>query len=129
MREAIHHVLTTDATLLGLLPAERWFARGAVEDSPKNPFAVLAWQGTVRTGRANHTGRLQLWVYQPRGSYDLIDSVLSRATEVLEELADFRRGGQHIAQVDFESDSVDLYDDMYRCNTRNAGYRVVGSGL
>jgi hypothetical protein len=73
--------------------------------------------------------RLTLWVYQARGSYTTIDRVLSRATEVLEAVEQYQFGDEYITQVDFEGSSVDLFDDIYRANARNAGYRVIGSGL
>jgi len=133
MRKIIFKALTEDPTLASLLPAEKWFERGAVKDSPVTPFAVLAWAGVTANGRGR-TGlpRLTLWVYEHRGSYELIDKVLRRATEVLEALEETHQEddpSQFVIQADFEGSSVDLYDDVYRCNTRNAGYRVIGSGL
>lgn len=130
MRKAVFNLLTTDATLLGWLPADRWYERGSVPDKPVAPFAVLAWQGVAAVGRGR-TGlpRLTLWVYEPRGSYATIDNALRRATIVLEGASDYTFAGERISQADFEGSSVDLYDDIYRANARNAGYRVVGSGL
>jgi len=130
MRKAVHHLLTTDPTLLGLLPADRWLERGAVKDSQHTPFAVLAWQGTTPRGRGLlGTPRLTIWVYQARGSYDLIDKVLKRCTVVLEAVEQYVWEDERIAQADFEGSSVDLYDELYKANARNAGYRVIGSGL
>lgn len=130
MRKAVYHLLTTDSALASLLPAEKWYERGAVKDSPTTPFAVLAWQGASPNGRGR-TGvpRLVLWVYEHRGSYALIDQVLARAREVLEGAAQFEYEGQRIAQADFDGSSVDLYDDIYKCNARNSGFVVIGSGL
>jgi hypothetical protein len=129
VRKAVYHLLTTDAPLLALLPAEHWYERGSVPDSPPKLFAVLAWQGVTRVGRANSLPRLTIWVHDRRGSYDKVDKVLARCTELLEAVQQYEHDGQRIAQADFEGSSVDLYDDVYRSNTRNAGYRVVGSGL
>lgn len=130
MRKAVYNLLTTDATLATLLPAEKWFERGAVKDSPTTPFAVLAWAGVTANGRGRvGTPRLTVWVYEHRGSYALIDQVLARCTEVLEAVAQYEHDGERIVQADFEGSSVDLFDDVYRCNARNAGYRVIGSGL
>lgn len=130
MRKAVHQLLTTDPTLIGLLPAEKWFARGAVKDSPSTPFAVEAWQGVQATGRGR-TGipRLTIWVYEHRGSYDLIDKVLARSRELLEATFNFEYEDERIVQVDFEGSSVDLFDDVYKANARNSGFRVIGSGL
>lgn len=130
MRKAVHHLLTTDATLVSLLPAEKWFARGAVKDSPSTPFAVLAWQGVTPNGRGRvGLPRLTIWVYEHRGSFTLIDQVLARCKEVLEEVAQYEYDGERIVQADWEGSSVDLFDDVYKANTRNSGFRVVGSGL
>jgi hypothetical protein len=38
MRKAMHNLLTTDPTLGSLLPADKWFQRGSVPDSPRTPF-------------------------------------------------------------------------------------------
>lgn len=129
MRKAIFHLLTTDPTLSALLPAEKWYERGAVPDAPVTPFAVLAWQGVTAVGKGRRLPRLVLWVYQARGSYRTIDAVLSRATDVLEAVEQYEYEGERITQVDFEGSSIDLFDDVYRANARNAGYRVIGSGL
>lgn len=129
MRKAMHHLLTTDSTLASLLPAEKWYQRGAVPDAPVTPFAVEAWQGEEVRGKSLVLPRFTLWVYQGRGSYSIIDEVLRRATELLTSTTQYEYGGERLAQVDYEGSSVDLFDDIYRANTRNAGYRVIGSGL
>lgn len=130
MRKAVYNLLTTDATLVSLLPAEKWFARGSVKDSQSTPFAVLAWQGVTPNGRQRvGLPRLTIWVYEHRGSYDLIDKVLARCKELLENTYDYEHEGELIVQADWEGSSVDLFDDVYRANTRNSGFRVVGSGL
>lgn len=130
MRKAVYHLLTTDAPLVALLPADKWLERGAVKDSQRSPFAVLAWQGEVARGKGLlGVPRLTIWVYQHRGSYDMIDAVLKRCRVVLEGVAQYTFEDQRIAQADFEGSSVDLYDELYQANARSAGYRVIGSGL
>lgn len=129
MRKAMHNLLTTDPTLAALLPAEKWYQRGAVPDSPRTPFAVEAWQGEEVRGKSLVLPRFTLWVYQARGSYHIIDEVLRRATELLSSTVAYEHDGERLAQVDYEGSSVDLFDDVYRANARNAGYRVIGSGL
>lgn len=133
MRKLTHHLLTSDPTLVSLLPAEKWFARGAVKDSPQTPFAVMAWAGVEANGKGRTgTPRLTIWVYEHRGSFDLIDKVLARSKELLEATFDYTwvdAPGERIVQADWEGSSVDLFDDLYRANTRNSGFRVIGSGL
>lgn len=129
MRKAMHNLLTTDSTLVSLLPAEKWYQRGAVPDAPRTPFAVEAWQGEEVRGKSLVLPRFTLWVYQGRGDYSTIDAVLRRATELLSSTVAYEHDGERLVQVDYEGSSVDLFDDVYRANARNAGYRVIGSGL
>jgi hypothetical protein len=129
MRKAMHRLLTEDPTLASLLPADKWFQRGSVPDKPVTPFAVEAWQGEEVRGKSLVVPRFTLWVYQSRGSYHIIDEVLRRATELLTSTVQYEYDGERLGQMDFEGSSVDLFDDVYRANTRNAGYRVIGSGL
>jgi len=129
MRKAMYHLLTTDPTLAALLPAEKWYERGSVPDAPTTPFAVLAWQGDTVAGPGRKLPRLTIWFYQSRGNYNIIDELLRETTKLLSDVQQYEHEGQRIAQVDYEGSSVDLYDDVYRCNARNAGYRVIGSGL
>jgi hypothetical protein len=90
---------------------------------------VEAWQGAEVRGKGLTVPRFTLWVYQARGSYHIIDAVLRRATELLSSTTQYEHEGERLAHMEFEGSSVDLFDDVYRANARNAGYRVIGSGL
>lgn len=129
MRKALYHLLTTDPTLVGFLPADRWFERGSVKDSQATPFAVIAWQGESRVSGMRKLPRVTIWFYQTRGSYSLIDKLVRRTCEVMDEVQQYTHAGERIAHAGYEGTSVDLYDEVYRANARNVGYHVVGSGL
>jgi len=127
MRKALFHLLTNDDVLQSLVPAERWWTRSAVPDSPPLPFAVLGHDGRQRVGPGLRTYRASLWVYEERQSYDLIDEVLERAFVLLHDVVNFRFEDSLLAYAIPGDISIELYDDQWRANTRNLSFTMIGS--
>lgn len=128
-RKAVFEILTKDAAFTALMPAV--YERGSVPDAPVLPFAVLAMTGSPRAGRSfRPLPRAELWCYQDRGDYGDIDKALARADELLSAAMQYvsEDGSSRLAEATPQGWSGDLYDDVYRANTRNAGYLLVGSG-
>lgn len=126
MRKVIHDILTTDDVFSGLMPT--LYERGSVPDAPTLPFAVYAMVGSPRQGRAfPMVSRIELWCYDSRGDYSKIDEALLRADELFTEILHREKEGQRIAEATPQGWSGDLYDDLYKANTRNAGYLLVGT--
>ena len=126
MRKALFRLITTDAIVASLIPPEQWYERSAVPDTPPKPFAVLAFTGRARVGKGLRSQSIQVWVYQERGSYDLIEKVLNRVEVILEEVADFKYLGERIAAATPRGINADLYDDAWRANTGSLDAVVVG---
>lgn len=128
-RKAVYEILTKDSAFAALMPVV--YERGSVPDSPVAPFAILAMTGSPRQGRSfSRLPRAELWCYQDRGDYSVIDAALQRADELLSAATHYVSddGSSRLAEATPQGWSGDLYDDVYRANTRNAGYLLVGSG-
>jgi len=127
MEKVIYSILNGDSEFHAAFPT--LYERGAVPDKPIAPFAVYALVGTPRQGRAYpRLPRLEVWLYDNRGDYSKINAGLERVDELLLDIAHVYVDDQHVAQADPQGWSGYLYDDIYRANTRNAAYLVIGSG-
>jgi hypothetical protein len=129
MRKALFHLLTTDSVLIAAIPADRWYERSSVPDSPSLPFAVLAYDGKLRVGTGLRSQRASLWVYQGRGDYGFISTVLERAFVVLEGVINHDHDGERLVQVIPGNISSDLYDDLWRANTQNLEMIAIGTSI
>lgn len=127
MRKVVFDILSNDAVFSGLMP--NLYERGSVVDSPAKPFAVYAMVGSPRAKRTMPmVPRLELWCYDDRGDYSVIDEALARADELFLAVTHRVVDDQRIASADPQGWSGDLYDDVYQANARNASYLLVGSG-
>lgn len=127
MKKSIYKILTEDVAFTALIP--KVYERGSVPDAPVLPFAIYAFVGSPRQGRAfPYVPRVELWCYQERGDYSVINDALSRADDLFEALADYRFEDERIAEATPQGWSGDLYDDVFKANTRNSAYLVIGSG-
>ena len=76
---------------------------------------------------------MEIWVYDELGSYVRVDSILRAIRSAFVDmavLARTRTDGSvvRLIQADWLGTSADLNDDVFRCATRNATWRLVGSG-
>jgi hypothetical protein len=129
MRKAVYQLLTSNVALTEDIPAERWYERGSVADSPRLPFAVLAWGGASTRGVGRQVQRLEVWVYDKPGDIRLINRVLARVKALLDETTHYVVGDERLVVADFQGSSPDLPDDVYRATVRNIGYNCVGTGV
>lgn len=132
MRKAFYHLLTTDPEWSGLMPGglhERSALVDSVDSERVMPFALYAFVGSPRPGRAlPAVPRVELWCYQDRGNYSIINAALARADALLLPLMQYVFEDERIAEATPQGWSGDLYDDVFRANTRNAAYLLIGSG-
>lgn len=127
MRKAFYNRLMTDNAFTTLFPV--LYERSSVVDSPEKPFGIYGFVGSPRLGRGfSYVPRIELWLYQERGSYDLINAGLARADQLMEEILQYEFDGERIAEATPMGWSGDLYDDVFLANTRNSAYTVIGSG-
>lgn len=132
MRKLMYQLLTGEPSLTTLVPAPGWYEQGAVVDTPaERPFVIMKFSGTPRA--AGKFSVMELWCYDDRGDYTRIDDFLraARAFFETEPVASRIRDDDSLVRLvfaDWQGDSADLYDDVFRCNTRYSSWRLVGSG-
>lgn len=132
MRKLVYDLLIAQSVLTDQVPAVRWYEEGAVIDTPlARPFVILKTTGTSR-----NVGRfttLEIWVYDDRGSYTKIDNFLRTLRSFLDTAAESSRTRSdgsvvRLVTTDWQGDSADLYDDIFRCGTRYGSWRLIGAG-
>lgn len=126
MRKAIYRVITTDAILANLIPAENWFLRGSVPDKPPERFGVLGYDGIQPRGKGRRVQQVAVSAYEARGSYNFVDGVLDRVELIMDEVADFVWEGERVAAATFAGRDADLYDDQWLRNFCRSNFTVVG---
>lgn len=127
MRKPLYSLLTNDEVFSALMP--KVYQRGAVEDSPQKPFAVIAIIDSPRLfSSMPRVPQVELWCYDNRGDYGRIDLALERADFLLAEVAQYVVDGETLVATESIGWSGDLYDDVYGANARKATYRVRGRG-
>lgn len=131
MRAIVRGFIIGRPEIVELIPADRWFEGGAVIDTPTKPFGVLKFGGTFRGMGPVRVNRLEVVVHAERGSFDLIDTVLLRSKLAFADAVHLRRAGSdvEVMQVDWVSDSPDLFDAEHRSNTRSSQYDLIAKGV
>lgn len=130
MRAAAYQILTGSEKLQELGFTKASILRSLAADGPEQrPFMVLSWGEENVAFRGGSSENLTVWVYDEPGSYDRIDEALDEVKRLFEEAVDVEDGlGGRLATADWRGRSVDLYDDIFKCATRNALLTVVGRG-
>lgn len=126
MRELVYGLTARDPDLNLLIPEDRWYSAGAVEDTPSRPFAVMRYG--VRTRGMGDVLRIPLtfWVHQERGSFDTVDAVIQRIKVVLGQSSGTVQGSTVLVSADWSGDGEDLQDPAYRTNVRTSGWTLIG---
>jgi hypothetical protein len=142
MRQVAYAILSGDVPFTSLIPAGRIVGGGKAHDPPDlNEGMWCMVRMLVNTNEIRRDGalkgaasqRMQLWVYDRPGSFEDIDRAHRVARQAL--LAAPPRtfaaddGPLWLQGVEWEGDSQDLPADEYGAITRNAMYRLVGSGI
>lgn len=130
MRRLIYDLLSSDATLMALLPGGLYGDRSLVETPSVKPFGVLMHEGPSNgmSARVNRS-TVVLWVHDEVGDYTRIEAALRRARALLLAAVQVEKNGVWLMEADWSGDSVDLYDDARGTNVKNATFPLVGSGL
>ncbi len=129
MRAAVYQHIVSHDPLTDLIPAERWYSGRAVVDTPVPPFAALRFMGTTPGISVVKRARLEIWVHDKVGSYDLIDEIILGIRARLDGVTNIVFEDSRLIQSDWVSDSGDLFDPAYGTNTKNTGFDLVGKGL
>lgn len=133
MRKLFYDLLAGYAPLTALISVGKMFERGAVEAAlpAEPPFLIYTFTNVNSEPRA--ISGVQVWVYDVRGDYSRIEAVLRTIRTRLSDFPEqsrIRSDGSivRLMQADWQGDSGDLFDDVFRCNTRNGTWRLIGSG-
>ena len=126
-RAAIFNALKNDVVLAEISPGYGCYPNNSADTPEEDKFLILRWMDK-RVGPVKGRGPrdLQVWAHDHSGSYAAIDRMLARVTEILLAMTHVQGGdGQTITQVDYISESQDLYDDGFRTIARNVTFTVV----
>lgn len=132
MRKLAYDTLVSASALTTLVPAPGWYEEGSVVDTPvQRPFVILKFGGTVRS--VGKLTRLEIWCYDDRGDYTKIDNFHRAVHSFFAAMTEQKRTRSDASVVrlvaaDWQGDSADLYDDIFRCNTRYSSWRLIGAG-
>jgi hypothetical protein len=128
VRDQVYNLLAADAGLaaLGITSANLFPGLMTPDSPPEDRFVVLRWGQTER-GPGRNAGRaenLSIWAYNRQTDYAPVLDVLTRCKAILLGIS----GPGAIIQVDWQGDSEDLWDDVYRAVTRNSSFRIPSGG-
>jgi hypothetical protein len=127
LRKTTWEYLTTDAPLLAVIPAERWFSLGGVKDRPATPYAVLAWFGSVESVGLNLINLLQVQIHDDPGSYARIEDIHVLVQDRLKAAQQYvGLTGYRLVQADYTGVSADLIDPDRRTGFQYTSWSVVG---
>lgn len=135
MRATIRNVLIASPALTAVVPAARWYAPGAVVDSPVKPFVVLRWLAPTRSDAGRDMNQLRVDVHDNRGSYNRIEDLLGNPNqgggvyEVLSGLLDHTGVDGRISECTYLGHSGDQEDVDYKTNFKFSSWQVIGVHL
>lgn len=136
MRATIHQLLTGVPQLTAVIPTERWFQFGSVQDNPKLPFAILQWLSPVRSNSGSDMHQLQVRIYDKHGSYTLIDDLLGdrykagiTVYSTLAGIAGLTGPDGYVAQADYLGHSGDDVDVDYKAGVKFSSWQIAGRSL
>lgn len=137
MRATVRNLIIGTPALTAIIPAARWYAPGAVVNTPVMPFAVLRWLAPVASeARGRRLRQLRVDVHDTRGSYARIQQVLGSPDKgdgvygVLSTAYDVVGVDGRLVQADYLGDSGDQEDDQYGLtNYMFSSWQVIGVDL
>jgi len=136
MKAAVRGLILAAPSLVAVIPAERWYAAGAIIDTPVRPFAVLRWLAPVASGaRGRSLNQLRVDVHDNRGSYKRIEQVLGSSTkggglyDVFSQVLNHVGVDGRISEMTYLGHSGDQEDPEYMTNYKFSSWQVIGVDL
>lgn len=121
-RKWLYGILTSDADVTEIIPAERWYPSANFKEVPPTLF------GVYKLGPESHEIAdatlipAEVWVYDSPGSYTRIDDALKRIRDaVISAPAD-----DGMFPAEWAGDSEDLSDDEMGTIFRTASFQLRG---
>lgn len=123
---AFHQLLSSNLPLRNMGWVDGSIQRSVATASPEErPFMVLRWGDHVRAFGNVGTSDVTLWLYDEGASYDRIDEAIEHLRSFLPSVAGYvADDGSTLNQIIWRGGSGDLYDDMWKCVTRNVVFTV-----
>jgi hypothetical protein len=141
MRQVAYAILSGDVPFTSLIPAGR-IVSSSNAHNPNMDLDQGMWcmvRMLVATQEVRRDGslkgaasqRMQLWIYDLPGSFENIDKAhrLARQALLAAPPRNFSAESLWLQGCEWEGDSQDLPADEYGAITRNAVYRLVGTGI
>jgi hypothetical protein len=130
VRDLIFDYLKVDAVLNGLGFTEQSMFNSNDADTPNmRPFMVFRWGATSAGMDVMRRRTLQVWLHDEPSDYTRIDTGLERVRNALTMLVGVNVDAttKWVAQIDWTSDSDDLFDDVQNTIARYTQFDVIGS--
>lgn len=129
MRATIFSLLRLAQTVV---PEERIFQIGSVDQKPQTPFIVFRLSGDFPTVTKRSKARrvsLEIWVHDKPGDYSRIDGILKQIEQTFDDVVHASAAeGESISTADWESRSPDLNDDGFGSICKMTNYSLIGRG-
>ena len=126
MYKTMYELLTGYAPLTALVPVERIYETGSVEDHPEMPYVVLVWLPKVDKGRRNYTNAFEVHAHDERGSHARLRSICQAVKDRLDGVAQYQGSDGYITQCDYVGDGGEIYDSEAKTNLQFTSWEVVG---
>lgn len=129
MRNLLWSIVVDYASEFGI-PESRVIQSASADEHYEKPFLVVKCRGVFPSVSKKNGGGMvgaEIWVHDSYGSYDRINTILTRIRRGL--FADapvYGAGGSFLACIDWESESPDLNDDGYGTICRMISVNLVG---
>jgi hypothetical protein len=135
MRTLIRNLLMANDGLADMI-GDRWFEWSAMIDQAQFPYGAIrlsSQQPGVTARGVTRQGRVEIWVYDERGTFTRIDEALRHIHAVMDNVVNaelIADGGRlvRLSLADWSQDSTELWDEQRRANARSSAYNCVGRG-
>jgi hypothetical protein len=107
------------------VPSTMFFAMNAADTPSGDTFVVIRWEEKTAEFDTRGSQFMSVWVHDKSRSYDTINAVLKRVTELITSAVHLvGADGFTLTQATYTGESSDLYDDGFHTVVRYHSYRV-----
>lgn len=126
-KAAVYTMLSSDAALISMgFTADAWFSSASAESPLQRPFGIIKWGGSFPAFKLTGSTDVTIWLYDEPGSYVRINAAIERIKRLITSAVQVQGSDQMtLTMAQWSGDSEDLYDDIYKCVTRNSTFTVL----
>lgn len=127
-KAAVYSLISENDDLRGIgFSADSFFGSAAADSPEVRPFMIIRWGAETPVFGRVSSDTVTVWVYDEPGDYGRINKALKILEGIFSEAIHVAGAdGYTLTQADWNGNSEDLYDDIYKCIVRNGVYTVVG---